>query len=88
MAARRLRRRAMYLLAALVVAALLAAAAVFFGQQSNRNAQIAGQNLATAQSESQRVLKGKRIFARRPRRMPSSSASQPKTRPASRSVVS
>ena len=55
MAAKRLRRRALYLLAALVVAALLAIAAGFFGQQSNRNAQIAGQNLATAQSESLRA---------------------------------
>jgi WD40 repeat protein/class 3 adenylate cyclase/energy-coupling factor transporter ATP-binding protein EcfA2 len=55
MAAKRLRRRAVYLLAALVIAGLLAAAAVFFGQQSNKNAQLAGQNLATAQSERQRA---------------------------------
>ncbi len=55
MAAKRLRRRALYLLGALVIAALLAAVAVFFGQQSTQNAQLAGQNLATAQSESQRA---------------------------------
>ncbi len=51
--ASRLRRRALYLTIAMLLAGLLAVAAVFFGQQSNSNAQVARQNEATAQFESQ-----------------------------------
>jgi WD40 repeat protein/DNA-binding SARP family transcriptional activator len=50
--AQRLRRRAAYLSLAVVVAIGMALAAIVFGQQANRNARLAGQNLSAAQSAS------------------------------------
>ena len=56
LAAQRLRRRAVYLSLAVVIALGMALAAIVFGQQANRNARQAGQNLSAAQAASTRAV--------------------------------